>query len=116
MHTPAADAPQYLYKIVSMENWEKSLEKEALVLSSDDDAFIHFSKEEQLERILKKYWADVPEYVILKVESRSLNGVLVYETNPGGEAKYYHLYEGSIPKDAIIESKLCGSCPVIPSG
>lgn len=109
MHAPAADAPQYLYKIVSMENWEKSMDSATLVLSSDDADFIHFSKEEQLERILKKYWADVSECVILKVESNSLNGVLVYETNPGGETKYYHLYDGSIPKDAIVESKVYSS-------
>lgn len=100
-HTPA-----FLYKVLSMENWEESQKAEALALSKDDEAFIHFSRDDQLERITSKYWADVPRYVVLKVNTSKLPGKMVYEANPGGTSKYYHLYDGSIPLEAIAESQI----------
>lgn len=96
--------PAYLYKIVSLADWEAS--QETVNLSPDDDAFIHLSREDQLERITTKYWAHVPQYVVLKVETAKLPGKLVFEANPGGTSKYYHLYNGSIPKDAITDIKV----------
>jgi uncharacterized protein (DUF952 family) len=97
--------PQYLYKVLSVENWEASQSALTLQLSKDDDAFIHFSTDDQLERITSKYWAKDPEHIILKIDTSKFKGKLVYEANPGGASKYYHLYEGSIPLEAIIESK-----------
>ncbi len=96
--------PQYLYKVLSLDAWEASGEQ--LILSKDDDAFIHFSRDDQLERITEKYWADVPAYVILKIDTHLLPGRMVYEANPGGTNKYYHLYDGSIPRQAVVEAKI----------
>lgn len=104
------ETPKYLYKILSKHNWQSTQEKKIVALSADDDAFIHFSKEDQLERILGKYWSEEAEAVILKIDSSRLQGRLVYETNPGGSAKYYHLYEGVIPFQAIVESKITSPC------
>jgi len=98
--------PPYLYKVISKENWKQSQSAKSLALSLDDQAFIHFSKEDQLERITAKYWSSVPEYMLLKISTAKLPGKLVFEANPGGTSKYYHLYEGSIPLEAIVESKI----------
>lgn len=106
-------SPEYLYKVLSSDNWQASQNKAALLLCRDDDAFIHFSTEEQLDRILSKYWSDISEYVVLKIKREALPGDLVYETNPGGTAKYYHLYQGSIPLSAIVESKMICKAPMI---
>lgn len=100
------EAPAYLYKILSQRNWKATQNRNVVALSGDDDAFIHFSKEDQLERILQKYWAEEDEVVILKIATALLQGRLVYETNPGGSAKYYHLYDGFIPYEAIQEAKI----------
>lgn len=75
------------------------------MLPADDDAFIHLAKEDQLDKIIAKYWADAPQLVILKIDTSKLQGNLVYEANPGGTTKYYHLYRGFIPFSAIAESK-----------
>lgn len=101
-----SDTPQYLYKILSLRHWQASQNHPVLVLSADDHAFIHFSKEDQLERILTKYWADAPQFAVLKIDTSKLVGDMVYEANPGGSAKYYHLYNGYIPFKAIVESKI----------
>jgi uncharacterized protein (DUF952 family) len=59
-----------------------------------------------LDKIIEKYWAGVSEYVVLKIETAKLSGKLVLEANPAGTNKYYHLYNGSIPSNAIVESKI----------
>ena len=98
--------PKYLYKILSKENWESSQNKSILVLSSNDEVFIHLAKEDQLQKILDKHWNNVSNYVVLKLETNKLNGTLLYETNPGGTTKYYHLYNGKIPHSSIVDVKV----------
>jgi uncharacterized protein (DUF952 family) len=98
------ECPQYLYKILSLKNWQATDTMKAVQLSRDDDAFIHFSTLDQLERILNKFWPDAPEVVILKIDAQKLEGNLVFESNPGGINRYYHLYNGFIPINSIIDS------------
>jgi uncharacterized protein (DUF952 family) len=95
-----------LYKILSKELWLASKEKESLLLPPFDESFIHFATEEQLERVCTKFWGDVSEYYILKIDSKKLKGNLVLEKNPGGTTHYYHLYKGKIPMCAVIEAIL----------
>ncbi len=96
--------PIYLYKVLSMVDWAKSCK--TIHLSSMDVDFIHLSTEEQLDKIIKKYWSGASEYIVLKIETAKLSGNLVLEVNPGGTNKYYHLYNGSIPLNAIVELKV----------
>jgi uncharacterized protein (DUF952 family) len=98
--------PTYLYKILSIDDWAKSQGCEHVCLPSGDAEFIHLAKEDQLSRIITKYWGHVPEYVVLKLKAAKLRGRLVLEANPGGTNKYYHLYEGEILFSAIVESKI----------
>lgn len=97
------DAPQFLYKILSLKDWEKSQSRNTILLPKDDEAFIHLSREDQLDRIIEKYWSKTPEYVVLKIDVKLLPGRLAFEANPGGTNKYYHLYGGSIPVKAVVE-------------
>lgn len=100
----STEVPAYLYKVISIKNWENSQDQACVVLSAEDDAFIHFATLEQLERITNKYWANIPSFVILKIETAKLPGELLLEANLGGENKYYHLYKGGIPLEAVVES------------
>src|SRR5262245_38716782 len=97
---------QHLYKVLSVEGWQKSQGMEVVKLTNADQDFIHLAREDQLDKIVGKYWDKVPEYVVLKIDTTKLPGKLVFEANPGGENKYYHLYGGSIPLKAVIESKI----------
>ena len=102
--------PAYLYKILSCRHWLATQARKAVILSADDEAFIHFSTEEQLPGIIAKYWAASGSYIVLKIETARLQGKLLYEANPGRETKYYHLYEGFIPFTAIVDVKEVGEC------
>ncbi len=98
------EMPTFLYKVLSKDDWEKSCR--TIHLSSMDADFIHLSTDEQLDKIIEKYWSEASEYVLLKLEVAKLSGDLVLEANLGGTNKYYHLYKGSIPLGAIIELKV----------
>lgn len=97
--------PSYLYKIISPENWERSASKEYIEKEADDNTFIHLSTEEQLEKILEKFWKGKP-HMILKLETEKLLGDLQLERNPGGQNKYYHLYDGKIPLKAVVKKTI----------
>jgi adenosine deaminase len=94
--------PKYLYKILTKEAWEESQKSGEIVLSKMDDAFIHFSREDQVDGILDKFFAD-KDAVVLRVDTSMLEGRLVFECNPGGSTRYYHLYDGCIPFSACCE-------------
>jgi len=105
--TYVEERPKYLYKILSYRAWKASESTKILQLSVDDTAFIHLAKEDQLERIRLKYWPDAESLVVLKILTEKLQGELVYEANPGGASKYYHLYQGLIPFESVVEAKIC---------
>lgn len=104
-------SPQYLYKILSLRNWRATQHRKTLQLSAEDDAFIHFSTEDQLADIVRKYWADAPQYVILKIDSNQLEGRLTFETTSGAVSSY-RLYDGFIPFGSIVESKIICRQPI----
>jgi len=97
--------PPYLYKVLSVEDWKESENRSSVKLSPADKKFIHLSTAEQLDKIIAKFWSGNKEFIVLKLNTSRLPGELRYEANPGGTNKYYHLYQGSIPLDAVEESK-----------
>lgn len=105
-------SPPCLYKVLSLRNWQATQNRKTVQLSAEDDAFIHFSTKDQLEKIIEKYWVDAPQLVILKIDSSKLEGELIFELNAGGSTKYYHLYNGFIPFSSILESKIVYQQPV----
>lgn len=92
---------EFLYKIVSKEDWQASQGLTHLLLPSFDDEFIHLATQEQLPGVIRKFWADSKGFFVLKVAYKELIGRCVLESNPGGTNKYYHLYDGAIPLSSI---------------
>lgn len=102
LHGDDMENPQVLYKIISEEQWQESQKDQKLCLSQMDQEFIHLATESQVTHVVQKFWKD-KSYIKLTLDPKKLQGRLVYETNPGGSTKYYHLYEGCIPLSAVIE-------------
>jgi uncharacterized protein (DUF952 family) len=95
--------PKYLYKILSLQHWQASQNTKFVALPAEDEAFIHLAKEDQLDRIIAKFWSDTFQFVVLKLDPEKLEGELVCEANTGGTTRFFHLYRGFIPSTAIVE-------------
>ena len=92
------DTPPFLYKILSVNDWADSQDEPTLLLSEDDEEFIHFSKQDQVDRILNKHWED-KSAVVLKIDVAALQGDLIHEDSPEGPV----LYQGEIPLEAVVD-------------
>lgn len=103
MESIVEEKPTYLYKIISLCNWQKSEREKIIFLTLDDKSFVHLAKKDQLYKVISKFFANEKTVVILKLQVAKIQGNLVYEKNPGGINKYYHLYDGFIPFEAICE-------------
>ncbi len=98
--------PPFLYKVISFKHWHESRHQSNVALSKMDESFIHLAKEDQIDQFVKKFWSKHKHYFILKLDTSKLKGKLVYETNhPDAKSKYYHLYNGSIPKSAVVQAR-----------
>jgi uncharacterized protein (DUF952 family) len=113
IQNPDYSIPEHLYKVVSPEEWQESQLQNEIVSSPADEAFIHLAKEDQVAHVVQKFW-DKRECIILTLSSEKLVGRLVYEPNPGGSTLYYHLYEGYIPLDAVVDITLANFKPNLP--
>lgn len=96
-------APPYLYKIISQEDWQESQKQNYVINSPLDKDFIHLATEAQVPHVAEKFWKN-KSYIVLKLDTKKLKGHLSYETNPGGTTYYFHLYEGFIPLEAVVET------------
>lgn len=95
--------PQYLYLILSEEDWKQSQQLNKLVLSKEHEQFIHLAQKEQIQRVVDKFFKE-SNPIVLTIDVKKMSGRLVYEVNPGGANKYFHLYKGSIPFEAIVKA------------
>lgn len=102
LSTNEVDVESYLYRIVSPQEWQESQSQKQVVTTAFDKDFIHLSTEEQVPKTAQKFW-NHKAYVVLKIDPKKLVGRLALESNPGGATLYYHLYDGKIPLDAVVE-------------
>jgi uncharacterized protein (DUF952 family) len=97
------DVPKFLYKILTKKEWEESKNENIIKLSPQDKTFIHLSEQDQVPKTITKFYAEEPEVVVLKIDTKRLKGTLKKESNPGGTTEYYHLYDGYIPQKAVVK-------------
>lgn len=90
-----------IYHIVLPEIWEKFKDENFYEAESlQSEGFIHCSFAEQLDDVLKRYYENQAEVLILTIETEKLMSELVNESSTGGEI-YPHVY-GEINRDAIV--------------
>jgi len=91
-----------IYHIVLPKVWKKfKNEKFYSAESLQSEGFIHCSFAEQIETVLKRYYKDVENVLILHIEPKFLTAKLVEEPSTNG-AIYPHIY-GKINLEAIVE-------------
>lgn len=90
----------HIYHIVPAGAWN-GLDGDSLGAGSlETEGFIHCSFANQLDSVIKRYFGDVKEIVVLEIDADRLVSKLVVEPSTGGE-DYPHIY-GPINTDAIV--------------
>lgn len=89
-----------LYKILTLDDWEKSRNNDRIVTPAYDNPFIHFSLKHQVDGVIKKKFSDC-SCVVLTIDSTKLIGELRLEWDSKKADQYYHLHNGYIPAAAV---------------
>lgn len=92
-----------IYHIVASEAWEMFHDVFYQADSLATEGFIHCSFADQLDEVLKRYYADANSVTILEIDTSKLDSKLVVEPSTGGE-NYPHVY-GPINIDAVISTE-----------
>lgn len=93
----------YIYKILSAQAWQESQELGLIPPQKLDTNFIHLCKQDQINKIVEKFYNNEPKIIIATIDANKLSGNLIEEANPGGTTKYFHLYDGKLPLDCVVE-------------
>ena len=93
-----------IYHIMLPERWEEVRESESYTAESlFTEGFIHCSFPDQLEGVIKRYFVDADQVVILEIDTGKLTSKLVSEPSTNGEP-YPHIY-GEINARSVIRSQ-----------
>lgn len=66
------------------------------------EGFIHCCCADQLAGVIERYYADVPDLLLITIDPDRLKAELVYENTVGGDELFPHVY-GEINRDAVTE-------------
>lgn len=92
-----------IYHIVLPENWAPFDTELYAARSLETEGFIHCSFEDQVEAVIKRYYAGTDEIVVLAIETDRLMSRVVNEASTANEI-YPHIY-GPVNRDAIVSSQ-----------
>ena len=83
---------EFIFKIIDKEEWQKA--KQDLIYNGSDkdkkDGYIHFSEADQVPETLKKYYQNIENLILLKVNAFKLDHILWEQASNGD--MYPHLY------------------------
>ena len=97
---------KYIYKIIDTDEWQKAREKGSYLGSKKDneDGYIHFSEQEQVEGTLKKYYSNKKNLTLLKVDTLKLENLLWEQASDGN--MFPHLYSSLDLTNVVNEYEL----------
>jgi uncharacterized protein (DUF952 family) len=94
----------FIYHITTTREW--SAAKTAGTYSPANfitDGFIHCSFKDQVAIVANKYYADINDLVLLKIETDLVPANIIEENLDGGSENFPHIY-GKLPSNAVITS------------
>lgn len=89
-----------IYHIVLPEDWAAFDTDLYFARSLETEGFIHCSFADQLDAVIKRYYAGVAEVVVLEIETERLMSRVVNEPSTANDI-YPHIY-GPVNRDAIV--------------
>jgi len=95
-----------IFHIARAADWEAALASGAYRVSTlgrtlDEEGFVHCACEEQVDGVRARFYAGVPDLVVLVVDVDRLAAEVRFEDGGGGEL-FPHVY-GPIEVDAVVD-------------
>ncbi|HND10213.1 MAG TPA: DUF952 domain-containing protein [Pseudomonadota bacterium] len=102
-----------IYRILSQKQWEDALQAGQFDGSEHDlrDGFIHFSTASQVAETAAKYYAGLPDLLLLFVDTETLTAPLKWE-EARNQQRFPHLY-GPLLVSTVTQVV---SLPILPDG
>jgi len=89
--------------ITGQKDWQKALEEGAYLADTlADQGYIHCCLNSQLDGVLREWFASAADLVLLEIDSDRLASPLKFESAPGGQEKFPHVY-GPINLEAVVK-------------
>jgi uncharacterized protein (DUF952 family) len=100
----------HIFHITLPGHWEQAQRDGAITMSTRDvtleeEGFVHCSFAEQLAATARRFFGDLDEVVVLRIDPARLTAPLVTEDLAGGGEAFPHVY-GPINVDAVTESSV----------
>lgn len=97
-----------LFHVALPEDWEAARVDGRYSISTRgrtlaDEGFIHCSFAEQVATTIQRFYADVDEVILLRIDPHRLAAPVVVEDLVGTGEPFPHVY-GPIPLDAVIDA------------
>ena len=114
-HTSVSQRPTYgaavreLFHISTVEDWAKAQDAGAVTdstreLTLTEEGFIHCSYAEQVAATSARFYGDLTEVVLLRIDPARLTATVVEEDLTGTGDPFPHVY-GPIDLSAIVEAR-----------
>ena len=99
--------PSHIVHLTERSLWEEARARGTYEISTrgrtlQEEGFIHCSTREQLPATAARFYADVPDLVLLVIDPARLDVPLKYEAPEPGAEEFPHVY-GPIPVDAVVD-------------
>jgi uncharacterized protein (DUF952 family) len=96
-----------IYHIATAADWEQALKDGEYTTSSRgrtlaEEGFIHASSAAQVTWVANSFYAGVSDLLVLVIDTGRLGSALRYDSVPGWEEPFPHIY-GALRPDAVLE-------------
>lgn len=99
-----------VFHLTTAADWAAAEEQGSYTVSTrgrslTDEGFIHCSQADQVEATRERYYSDVPDLVLLVIETDLLTSPWRVEQLPGTDQPYPHVY-GPVDLAAVVEVRV----------
>jgi glutathione S-transferase len=99
-----------IYHIAEAADWDQARRDGQYTTSTRgrtlaEEGFIHTSQPAQVALVANAFYRDVPDLILLTIDTERVGSPIRYELVPGQDLPYPHIY-GPLNIDAVVEASL----------
>jgi uncharacterized protein (DUF952 family) len=96
-----------IYHITPLNKWREALESGLYSADSlEKDGFIHCCTKDQTEDVLRTWFREESDLILLEIDPALLSAEVKYEDSHGSKELFPHIY-GPLNLDAVVRVTVC---------